>query len=375
MKKLLKWLTTGLIQVTPKRRVCYFKAIPSFDDSAVAVYNSLPMERFEKVIWSVYNEQDIPPFEDRGKTIFVKKGTLKDFYYGIVSKYIFTTHGHFVPDVPENQICVNLWHGMPLKAIGLLDDQPGRKDSLVCSTSPVYQDVLSRAFGIGKERVLISGLPRNDFLKSADPAVIWQKAGVDREKFDKVFLWLPTYRKSVLGHITEEGVECDNVFNMVEFPEAEFDAFLKEQNCLCILKPHPMAPRKKSVSSDNILVIDEDWLWQRKLMLYPLLGQMDFLVSDISSVMIDYLLLDRPMIVCFEDAEQYKKSRNTIFTPIEDYLPGENVGSYQGLTDAILGCVNGQDAVKVKREALKKKFHYHLDFESTNRVLNAVFEK
>lgn len=375
LKELLKSLVTLLIKMSPKSQFCYMKAMPSFDDSAVAVYTNLPMERLDKVIWSVYNEQDIPPFEDRGKTIFVKKGTLRDFFYGIVSKYIFTTHGHFVPDVPRNQICVNLWHGMPLKAIGLLDGQPGRKDTLVCSTSPVYQDILSRAFGVGKERVLISGLPRNDFFKSADPAAIWQKAGIDREKFDKVFLWLPTYRKSVLGHITEEGVECDNVFNMVEFPEAEFDAFLKEQNCLCILKPHPMAPRKEATSSDNILIIDEDWLWQRQLMLYPLLGQMDFLVSDISSVMIDYLLLDRPMIVCFEDAEQYKKSRNTIFNPIEDYLPGEIVGSYQDLTESIRGCVNGQDIAKAKRVSLKEKFHRHNDFESTNRVLNAVFGK
>lgn len=373
IKDILKKVTTLLIRVTPKLRYCYMKAMPSFDDSAVAIYNELPMDRLERVIWSVYNESDVPPFDDRGKTIFVKKGSWVDFFYGIVSKYIFTTHGHFVPVVPSNQICVNLWHGMPFKAIGLLDGQAGRQDTLVCGTSPLYQDILSRAFGVSKERVMTSGLPRNDFFEASDSASVWSKAGIDRSKYDKVFFWLPTYRKSVLGHITEDGVECDNVFNMVDFPVDGFDEFLREQNCLCIIKPHPMAPRKDVRSTENILIIDEDWLWSKKLTLYPLLGLMDFLISDISSVMIDFALLDRPMIVCFEDSEEYQKSRNTIFDPIEDYLPGEIVGEYDDLVLSIKKCLAGQDAVKTKREKLKSEFHTHLDYKSTKRVLKSVF--
>lgn len=373
IKTWAKLAVAFIIRVTPKLNYCYMKAMPSFDDSAVAIYNKLPMERLDKVIWSFYNESDIPPFEDRGKTIFVKKGSFIDFYYGIVSKYIFTTHGHFVPNIPANQICVNLWHGMPLKAIGLLDDQPGRQDSLVCSTSPLYQDVLSRAFGVPEDRVLASGLPRNDFFANSDAEQVWHKAGIDRTKYTKVFFWLPTYRKSVLGYLTEDGVECDNVFNMVDFPTAEFDAFLREQNCLCIIKPHPMAPRKEAHSTENILIIDEEWLWERKLMLYPLLGLMDFMISDISSVMIDFTLLDRPMIACFEDAAEYKKSRNMIFNPIEDYLPGEIVGTYEELIRAIQSCIDSNDVVKEKRERLKSEFHTHDDFKSTERVLSAVF--
>jgi len=373
IKLLLKKVVYLLIRITPKRRYCYMKGLPSFDDSLVAVYESMPMERFDKVIWSTYGVEDSPPFDDRGKTIFVKKGSFLDAWYGVLSGTIFTTHGHFIPNIPPNQTCVNVWHGMPFKAIGLLDGRAGRQDTVLCSTSPLYQDVLSRAFGVSKDRILTTGIPKNDYLKSENPGGIWDKTGVDRAKFDKVFLWLPTYRKAVVGDISEDGVECDNVFNMVDFPVEDFDAFLKEENCLCIVKPHPMAPKKQATSSENILIIDEKWLWERKLMLYPLIGQVDFLVSDISSVMIDFMLLDRPMIVCFEDSDEYKKSRKVIFDPLEDWLPGEIVDNYDDLKESIADCVRGGDRCGSKREALKKQFHQHVDFKSTERLLGHVF--
>lgn len=375
IKDFFKKLVFCLIRVAPKFDYCYMKAMPSFEDSAVAVYSKLPLDRFSKVIWSVYSLEHEAPFEDRGKTIYVKKGSVKDFFYGVFSKTIFTTHGHFIPNIPPNQTCVNVWHGMPLKGIGLLDDQPGRVDSYLCSTSSLYQDIMSRAFGMPLEKTLVTGLPRNDLLVNQDPSSIWQKSGIDRSKYEKVFFWLPTYRKSVLGYLTEDGVECDNVFNMVDFPTEDFDSFLKDEKCLCIIKPHPMAPKKQANSSDNILIIDEKWLWERKLTLYTLIGQIDFLVSDISSVMIDYMLLDRPMIVCFEDSDQYKKSRNVIFDPLEDWLPGEIVDNYDDLKESIVDCVRGGDRCKHKREALKGKFHQHVDFKSTERLLNHVFNR
>jgi len=373
VKALFKQLMYVLVRVTPKMDYCYMKGLPSFDDSLVAIYNKLPVGHFAKVVWSTYGVNDKPPFEGRGKTIFVKKGSFLDFWYGVFSRTIFTTHGHFIPNIPPNQNCVNVWHGMPLKAIGLLDGRAGRRDSLVCSTSALYQDILSRAFGVPEERVVTTGIPRNDLLLADDAGEIWKKASVERPDFDKVFMWLPTYRKGVIGDKSVDGVECDNVFNMVDFPEVEFQEFLKEQNALCIIKPHPMAPRKDARSSENILMIDEEWLWSHKLTLYPLLGQMDFLISDISSVMIDYTLLNRPIVVCFEDSEEYKKSRNLIFDPIEDWLPGEIVRNYDDLLTSIKSCISGEDKERGKRDALKAKFHSHQDFGATERLLSHVF--
>ena len=134
-----------------------------------------------------------------------------------------------------------------------------------------------------------------------------------------------------------------------------------------------MAPVKKTVSTDHMLMIDEEWLWTKKLTLYPLVGQTDFMVSDISSIMIDYMLLDKPMVVCFEDAVEYKKSRNLIFEPIEDWLPGAMVSNYDDLIGKISQCLDGQDPSREKRHRLKKRCHAFEDFSSTERVLYEVF--
>ena len=370
LKRIVYWVT----RLTPKLNYVYLKGMPSYEDSMVSIYEALPIDKISKVIWSVYDLGDKVPFKKRSKTIIVQKGSLKDFYYGIISKYIFTSHGHFISKIPSNQTCVNVWHGMPIKGIGLLGgEKKTRQDTYLCSTSLLFQDIMSRAFDMSPDRVLISGIPRNDLLQSLLPSHIWEKAGIDRSKYDKVFFWLPTYRKSVLGYITEDGVEVDNVFNIKNFPVEDFEEFLKEQRCLCIIKPHPMAPRKEMKSSEHILMIDEAWLWSRKLTLYPLVGVSDFLVSDISSIMIDYLLLDRPMIVCFEDVEEYQKSRAVIFNPIEEYLPGEIVHQYANLKNSILKCIAGEDPVKEKRQRLKREFHEHWDFQSTTRLMSVVF--
>jgi len=375
LKSLLKKLVYALIRVSPKRRYCYFKALPSFEDTAVALYEAFPDDCFDLIIWSTYGAGDTPPFADRGKTIFVKKGTLRDFYYGVVSKFIFTTHGHFVEKIPKNQVCVNVWHGMPYKGVRRLNGQTGRIDTYLLSTSELYRDIMVSAFGMPQGRVLINGLPRNDLLHQPEPDLIWEKAGIDRSRYDKVFFWLPTFRKSVFYEIVEDGVEQGNIFNIKDFPADEFNAFLEENRCLCIVKPHPMAPRDDIESTDNLLVIDEDWLWKRGLTLYPLAGVTDFLVSDISSIMIDYMLLDRPMIVCFEDSEEYQASRDMIFDQVEDWLPSTIVRSYPALLEAIKESIAGADPSREKRIELKEKFHEHDDFGATQRLLDTLFER
>ncbi|MFD2158966.1 CDP-glycerol glycerophosphotransferase family protein [Rubritalea tangerina] len=371
MKEMLKKLVTLLIRITPKRSYCYMKAMPSYDDSAVAVYNSLPLERLEKVVWSYYNDEDRPPFEDRGKTIHVKKGSVRDFYYGIVSKYIFTTHGHFIPDVPKSQICVNMWHGMPFKAIGLLNHMPGRRDTYICATSPLYQKVMSDAFGVSCNRVLTVGSPRNDYL-FAEGASIWNWMEIDRSQYAKVFIWLPTYRQSVVGDIRTDGLEVGNVYGMGTVDEGDFERFLERENCLCLVKAHPMSPKYEQTSSSHVLHIDEKWLWERGLLLYQVLGQMDFLISDISSVMVDFSLLDRPMIACFEDATEYMASRPMVFENIFDWLPASVVHHYSGLKQELQSLIRDEDPTAEKRGKLMRQFHQHIDGKATERLLKKV---
>jgi CDP-glycerol glycerophosphotransferase (TagB/SpsB family) len=65
------------------------------------------------------------------------------------------------------------------------------------------------------------------------------------------------------------------------------------------------------LSSDefNAVKRSHTWLRKRRLSLYELLGATHLLVSDTSSAVIDYLLLDRPVIHAFADLRVYESSR------------------------------------------------------------------
>lgn len=62
---------------------------------------------------------------------------------------------------------VNLWHGMPIKAIGLLD---GKSKEDICysdyliATSEFYRKIMADPFDMHLDQVLTVGLPRNDVL-------------------------------------------------------------------------------------------------------------------------------------------------------------------------------------------------------------------
>ena len=101
--------------------------------------------------------------------------------------------------IPNNHVVVNLWHGMPLKNIGYLD---GKKvipqSSLAIATSKVSQEIISQSFGLNTNNVLITGQPRCDLMfDKIDLKQIFEL----EDTIEKVILWLPTYRHSIIGDI------------------------------------------------------------------------------------------------------------------------------------------------------------------------------
>ena len=242
------------------------------------------------------------------------------------AKHVFFTHGCFSTIKPVSaQISVNIWHGMPIKNIGryLGPDQPIKYSTYAVSTSPFFTEIISRAFEIPHKRVLEVGLPRNDLLlKEKDISLKERICGKD-----KMVIWLPTYRHSVTGEIRLDGEAEKNVFNLPDLDIDELNAGLKEMRVVAVIKPHPMAVQaekdltRKDLS--NIRFIDEQWLINQHTSLYELLSLSDLLITDISSVLIDYLILNKPIVCHFPDVDEYKTSRGMIwdFRPIDYGIP------------------------------------------------------
>jgi CDP-ribitol ribitolphosphotransferase len=246
----------------------------------------------------------------------------------------------------------------------------GREDSLLVATSNFTREVFARAFGVRKEKVVATGQARTDRMLNVDREKVLQKAFPDSPLPSKLFLWLPTYRStSYLGCVTD-GTVFDNPFNCSDFSEEMFNAVLEENGAICFVKPHPMATRLSLEDLGNIRYIDEDWLIARGLSLYELIGATDCLISDISSISADYMLLDRPIILLFEDIEAYGSSRGFSLNPITDFLPAKVAEDFDSFIGELNAVLKGEDPYVKRRTRLKRLFFDHWDGKATERILD-----
>ena len=67
----------------------------------------------------------------------------------------------------DHQTIVELWHGMPIKAIGAFDGKSASEVPFMhysVATSNFFADIVAKSFYIPRDRVLVTGLPRNEWL-------------------------------------------------------------------------------------------------------------------------------------------------------------------------------------------------------------------
>ncbi|MDA9297887.1 CDP-glycerol glycerophosphotransferase family protein [Pseudomonadales bacterium] len=280
----------------------------------------------------------------------VQKHSFMGFWHILTSAEIYYTHGlfsFFRTISSEKQFVVNLWHGMGLKNVGLLDGKKNMPQShkTIC-TSPFFQKVQAETFGMNLEDVLICGLPRNDILnkKTANTELIRI-----REKYSKCYVWLPTYRKSGVGDIRIDG-DTSSVFCFDDFDYIRLNILLVEKNEVLIIKPHPMAVLDKfNEELSNIKIISESWLTKNSTTLYELLSVSDSLWTDYSSVFVDYLVTDKPIVFIAPDLELYKKSRGFSFDINEIQLPGISITTQDEFFDLAFKPPS-QGSIKMNKE-------------------------
>lgn len=118
----LVWLAN---HVVPKRRRQVLLAVfPDYECSGRAIVRALPPDEGWRVVW-LLSEDRPPPDQTAGISVIrCRRRSLRSIWHFLRSRYVFSTHFPFggLPS-PRGQVSVNLWHGMPIKTIALL--QPG----------------------------------------------------------------------------------------------------------------------------------------------------------------------------------------------------------------------------------------------------------
>lgn len=261
---------------------------------------------------------------------------------------------------------INTWHGTAIKKIGK-DRNPRNNNwefqgkhliDIMLAQSEYDAKIFSRTFNIPREKILITGLPRNDKLINVDKIKIQQikeKLGLNLNK--KIILYAPTYRN----------YELDDKLNYIANSPVNFEHWHEKlgDDYIILFRAHYYISKVLVKDVDNKFVID--------VSNYPSINELlivsDILVSDYSSLFFDYSIMEKPMICFAYDISEYTQKVG-IYLDLEKEMPGGVVKNEEELLERIkmVSEKEIQEVIKFRSkyidtygEATKKVVQYLVD--------------
>lgn len=367
-------------------KMILFSSNPDFSDNSKILYEyykSLEKYKDYKFVWLISRNDNIKNYKEKN-TIFVKstsfyhKGIcLKALYYTSIAKLIYFTHSSPFESInkKDNQLVINLWHGCGYKDTQKRDKTFIEKYPFDYALVPgkVFIDTKSSFWGCKKEMVLPIGYPRYDlFYKKNNKTSNYVD---DVSGNNKLIVWMPTFRKTGSNYYPEEKVKTNYDIPLLNSEEELINlnsVCLKNNVKLCI-KRHPMQLKYKSegLKLSNIVFIDNSDLVKNNIDLYSLLKYTDALITDYSSVGIDYVLLDKPIAFTLDDFEKYSESRGFVFEDPKKYMPGHHIYCYEDILNFIISVSKGEDIYKEDRNKIMDDIHNKCD-NYCERVVNSI---
>ena len=311
----------------------------------------------------------IIPFESYNPFSFIQS-----IYHLATSKFVFVDN-YFgflaVTDFKQDVKCVQLWHAAgAIKRFGLKDPSNEHRSTralkrfqrvydrfdYVVVGSERMATIFTESFGIqNKKRLLKTGIPRTDFFFEQEKITtikeeLHTKYPLISNK--KVILYAPTYRESDLQEST---VALD------------FDKMYEElrQDYVVLLKLHPALHDPDKVKLPSFLLNVSD---------YPdinhLLTITDILITDYSSIPMEFSLLERPMIFFAYDLNDYEKERG-FWENYEENIPGPIART----TEEVIKLIKQDDYDLSRVRAYSNTWNQYSKGNSSQKLLQAIQNK
>ncbi len=218
--------------------------------------------------------------------------------------------------------------------------------------------LFAEAFGMPEERVLPLGHPRMDrffdesWRAGAREAAL---AAFPMARGRRVILFAPTWRASGWKRVYD--------LSVLDYPRLY--EFCVETNSVFIVRMHPTVSHPVEIPPEyGDRIVDGT----TTVMDAPeVLCATDLLITDYSSIILEYSLLGRPMLFFAPDLEAYRAERD-VYMPYESFVPGRIVETFDGLLDAMRA--EDFQVEKVKPFA-DSQFTYQ-DGRATDRVIDLI---
>ena len=376
--------------VRKKKRIAFGSSKNAFNDNAKYLFIYCQNERQDlDSAWLSLSRKTVAEVRAKGLKAYYTF-SVRGMWHALTSKFWF--HNAYTSDImfafSGNAICVNLWHGVGLKRIefninsGKLAEryqktnfkevfyhpEVFRRPDWVVTSTPFQTNMFSLAFRIPRDRCLEVGYPRNEIL-------VWREEKrlkyieryepfetkemlrkIKKANYQRVFVYMPTWRDSQ-REIFVQGFDLERM-----------EAILQSQNALLLLKPHA----NTIIDASAFDGFSNIWLVDAKVDVYPMLPYVDVLITDYSSVLYDYVLMEgKDVILYLYDYEEYVKERE-FFYPFDENVVGKKVWDFEELCRCIE--LSDYSIDKTQRQRILKKFwgdYRHLD--SCNSIISCFF--
>ena len=313
-------------------------------------------------------------------------GLLSAFMLFLTSKYVFLDTGNMRMKPTNKQCVVYMDHGLPFKLDGLLIKGDGwatsvPKDLIMpvnyfISTSPNFDQMNIDTFDLSKQQLIRCGRPRTDALYSNRNYM--DLVGIDKSKYEKVIIWMTTWRvaKNRRRHGKRAERPSDKTLPLLDDMRiiSKLNEYLKKKNYFMVIKIHQTEMFDES-SIDNLsnikFMIDRD-IVSKNIQIYDIVKDFDVLITDYSSVFLDFVITLKPMIFITDDIEDFSEMHGFYFDNPKGFMPGPKVNTFDELINSLDNIDQNDDDYKEKRIQLKDYCHYYQDGKDSSRLLSLL---
>lgn len=308
-----------------------------------------------------------------GKQYFIETESIQGIRQALSAGVWFTSAGlpAYGTGLHKKRLIINLWHGVPLKKIALLDPNLKKaariyfkkifSENYTCilTTSHELIPLMAKSFAVSEDKIKVWGQPRNDGL--------FQKNDC-REILGQLFPDLPEYTKTVLYAPTFRDYGQVQLFPFKDFDQKQLEAFLDEKNMLLFIRTHVaeqgsaapyLGKRIRFLGNEQA----ED--------VTGILNIFDCLITDYSSIYIDYLLTDKPMVFLPYDRQQYLDGRGMNFD-YDDVTPGPKPETFNDFLDALSPKEDFWKSERTRVNRLFNEIQHPCAADICNKVLKMI---
>jgi CDP-glycerol glycerophosphotransferase len=360
-------------------------------DGALALQR-LVAEEGHDTLWLTSSEREEQDAAALGIRTVPKSG-LRGWWATARAGVLVVTHG--LGDVNRyanaGAFVVQLWHGIPLKRIGLdspatvqVPDVPGapllrrliallyrgaaQRIRVLPAASHRARGRLESAFALGDDRVVVTGEPRVDVLSAGSPA---ERRDDAAERLELAVGALPSSARTILYAATWRDGAPDPAVPSAE-QWMQIITLLEQHDAILLVRSHPLGAGGYAppLPTDRVRSLGSDTLPD----VTPVLAAVDVLVTDYSSLAYDVGLLAMPVLFLAPDAVEYARIRG-FYGRFEDVAGDDPAADWDALLVRLARLLE-DDAARAEASArsatLSAEMHAFRDGRNTRRVYETI---